>query len=249
MKVIIEQILDEIKLGKSGVRVARERGIHYNTLRRHLKKAGIKLSEISYQSNFSIDESGFDEITEESAYWLGFLMADGCVYQVPEKSINRIIINLQVLDISHLEKFRKFLKSERTVHIAKDKKMASMSIGSRRLCEAVIKYGVIPRKCKVTKVIGLEMNRHFWRGVVDGDGCIVKSLRRVDLYGSEPLLRQYSDFIRYHFPEIKATVKKARHCHKVSAGVKVIGLLYNNCTIALDRKLTLAKSHLATSKI
>jgi hypothetical protein len=33
-------------------------------------------------------------------------------------------------------------------------------------------FGVIPKKRLVAKVIGLEGNRHFWRGVLDRDGWL-----------------------------------------------------------------------------
>lgn len=245
--VKIQEIQNKLSEGKSGVRVSKELGIHYNTLLYHLKKAGVKLSKISHQSQYSLDESVFDKITEESAYWLGFLMADGCVYIVPEKRINRIVINLQILDVGHLEKFRKFLKAERTVHINKNGEMASFGIGSKRLCKAVMKYGVVPRKCKNTKVIGLESNRHFWRGVIDGDGCLYRNQRskHIQLSGSNSLLIQFSNFIRSHFPEYKATVRHSKHCFTVCVGIKAIGLLYNDCTVALDRKLNLAKSFIS----
>ncbi len=247
-KIQTQEIIKLLESGKSLSRIARENGLHRQTLTIQLKKNGIKPSEISHQSQYSVDETAFDIVTEESAYWIGFLMADGCIQVTPKK--NNIVLGLQISDIKHLEKFRKFLKSERAIHIQKDGKMAQFTIGSKRLCQSVMKYGVIPRKCKVTKVIGLEMNRHFWRGVVDGDGCVfTRTCWSLSLNGSESLLNQFSSFVRSHFPEYKATVRKAKGCYVVQSGIKAIDLLYSDCKIALTRKLARAKKAIKISTV
>lgn len=55
-------------------------------------------------------DSIFDTITEESAYWMGMLMADGWIFK--EKTGNlRIAITLAEEDYIHLVKFSRFLKS------------------------------------------------------------------------------------------------------------------------------------------
>ena len=57
---------------------------------------------------YVIDHHFFDVInTEEKAYWLGFITADGCVV-----SKNRLTINLAVADVAHLEKLNVSLSSD-----------------------------------------------------------------------------------------------------------------------------------------
>ena len=45
-------------------------------------------------------------LTPESAYWLGMLASDGCVYE----NRNKIYIIAKEEDEGHIEEFRKFIK-------------------------------------------------------------------------------------------------------------------------------------------
>jgi DNA-binding transcriptional regulator WhiA len=57
---------------------------------------------------YTVNEAVFDTITEESAYWLGFLMADGSI-NTGKTGNPRIALTLAERDREHLVKFRKFL--------------------------------------------------------------------------------------------------------------------------------------------
>ena len=58
----------------------------------------------------------FDIIdTEEKAYWLGFLFADGAVTQY--KHSYDIELSLQIGDKEHVEKFAKYLYKDSTVYL------------------------------------------------------------------------------------------------------------------------------------
>ena len=53
----------------------------------------------------NINENAFDNFTEESVYWLGFLWADGYVQNTNKNKT----IDLECIDKEHIEKFKKFL--------------------------------------------------------------------------------------------------------------------------------------------
>jgi hypothetical protein len=48
--------------------------------------------------------------TEEKAYWLGFLAADGCIRK-NKKNSHQLVLKLSVRDMGHVVKFKKSLKS------------------------------------------------------------------------------------------------------------------------------------------
>ncbi|MGM9535052.1 MAG: hypothetical protein ACI3VR_07355, partial [Intestinibacter sp.] len=60
------------------------------------------------------NEHIFDVIdTEEKAYWLGFIFADGYIGSTPlepnKKSVYNFELSLKLEDTSHLEKFKSFI--------------------------------------------------------------------------------------------------------------------------------------------
>src|ERR671939_420121 len=121
----------------------------------------------------SLNESAFEAITEESAYWLGFLIADGCITRDKRlpNSQPRLKINLAHIDLPQLHKLRNFLDFGGKISICE--KYCSMAVSSRRIVKTLETYGVVARKSQRTAAHSLlECNRHFWRGVVDGDGGI-----------------------------------------------------------------------------
>jgi hypothetical protein len=246
-----------------GIDVVAERyKVSSQTVRRFVRAAGERVRTMSEgRREYAFDENVFNQVTEESAYWTGMLMADGSV--VEEKSRSpRICLGLATKDIGHVYKFRSFLKSN---HPVKERMMGSgpvvkakrpyplsyFTVRSLRLAESLRNYGVVPNKVYRTKASSeLEKNRHFWRGMVDGDGSISVSRKdvcpvpSVTLLGSENILIQFMSFVRSS--GIATTTKiypKGKIFQAVIPGryaVLLADLLYKNVSIALERKRRLA---------
>ena len=55
--------------------------------------------------------------TEEDAYWLGFIYADGSITYTPDKKCIRYVleIGLKEEDSAHLEKFKAFIGTHCTI--------------------------------------------------------------------------------------------------------------------------------------
>ncbi len=212
-----------------------------------------------------LDESVFDVITEQSAYWIGFMMADGCVSQPISKISRKLLtpklqLGLSVVDIDHVQKFKRFLGSSHKITVSTHQSKgvshlnALLPITSRRLVAALAKYGVVPRKSHTAKVIGLEFDRHFWRGAIDGDGSIWLGTRRIkggeyqfpclNFCGSGEMVNQFINFVRHHVPNCRAQACFNGSIYYVNLSFRIatqiIDILYRDCKIALDRKLSLA---------
>lgn len=121
----------------------------------------------------NIDELFFEQIdNEEKAYWLGFLFADGF------QNGQEMIVNLSVKDKLHLEKLKEALKSESEIRERNEiNPQVTLRVSSKKLCADLDRHGCVKCKSYIVKYPGhLEPNleRHFIRGVFDGDGCIYR---------------------------------------------------------------------------
>lgn len=120
--------------------------------------------------------SAFSTYTEESCYWAGFLAADG---NVDSKKRIRIMLNYD--DISHLEKFKQFLKSTHTVSYNIEKYYrCSFEFTHKDMCEDLENnFLIIPEKTDKLEFpveqIPYQLLKHYVRGYFDGDGSICES--------------------------------------------------------------------------
>ncbi len=191
-----------------------------------------------------LNESAFDSINEESAYWIGFLMADGCVHEVKRGS-PRIQLSLSQRDAAHLERFKRFIGSSHPITVSdrRGKRYSSFAASSTRIAESLARYGVTPRKSQTAKVADLEHDRHFWRGVFDGDGWVARNAeRRAVLVGSKFLMEQFASFVAANMTDRSIAVKvKEQNLYIVrlsgKRAVRILRLLYSGCYVALPRKL------------
>ena len=201
----------------------------------------------------TMDESVFDAINEQSANWIGNLMADGNIY-TGKTGNPRIALTLAEGDREHLVKLRNFLNCSNEISPKKSKikgktcNQFTLRFTSKRLAGKLVAFGVTHRKSLTAKVIGLEDNKHFWRGVLDGDGHIKnkdgKDSDRVIVTGSYDLMRQFKDFIERNIADSVARLKQYNNYYRLFTysytARMLVKLLYADCHIALDRKLAKA---------
>lgn len=207
------------------------------------------------------NEHFFDCIdTEEKAYWLGFLFADGCLcgptrmIQGKEKPWYRIEISLIDTDSDHLEKLRKALNMEAEVKIGstnfKNSNRCRLGWNSKHMWTVLNSYGCTPRKSSTLKFpnknIFKDENliRDFIRGYVDGDGCLSytdanhkKAL--VSILGTFDMLSNIQHNIPLMF-ENKIYDKSEESVKVLSFNGKtaffVANYIYKGCNIKLERK-------------
>lgn len=249
----VEEDLDSTDL-------APEYDVTPTVIARIIKKAGVTRSNSDSKRKYKYDETTFDVITNESAYWVGMLMTDGSAVESEGHSPN-VSLTLKEEDTAHVDKFRSFLKAEHPVipvPASGNKKdlpnmYARLAIRSRKLANALAKHGVMPKKVYRTAATPeLAGNPHFWRGVIDGDGCLYKNKRpsgfKLTLTGTKELLEQFRGYAESISPRSRATVRKAgdslAYQFQLTGvhAVRLIHVLYKGAPIFLDRKMAIAMS-------
>jgi hypothetical protein len=200
------------------------------------------------------DDSYFKKIdTERKAYYLGFLYADGCVYE-DGKNSKRIILQLHPDDVYILEQLLVELNSNRPIHV-NNRGYVSINIGSTIMANDLINLGCIPRKSLVLKfpsedIVPKHLLMHFIRGYMDGDGCISTYRRstkntinklfvcEVKFIGTYDMLYGIKEF--FNSSKNILINKHSPSSYQISfSGTKyreIVDILYKESTICLERK-------------
>ena len=93
--------------------IAQRYDVWPGTVRTHLLKMGASLRRCGVYRKYALREDAFAFVTNEpTAYWLGFLYADGCVSVRESSSVS---VALHTKDVVHLEALKDFLGSDSPV--------------------------------------------------------------------------------------------------------------------------------------
>lgn len=198
-------------------------------------------------------ENVFSNKTENSAYWIGFIAADGSL----SDKRHSIEIGIQIEDINHLKKFSKFITYEDNLRIGIREKTKScrITVINQKIYSDVKKYNLMPNKSFKIRFDDIisnfnndsELIRHFIRGYFDGDGSLsydtgkLKNLR-VGFCGNEEFLLQLQEYlsnllnIETNMYSKKGTnIKQLNIRYKIDA-IKFLKYIYEKSNIYLDRK-------------
>lgn len=130
------------------------------------------------------NENYFEKIdTQEKAYWLGFIAADGAVTKSSEYNSFRLSISIQENDIEHLNKFLECIDgndikiekySNNMGYSNKDNptRIVRVVLNSYKLCMDLQKYYIHPNKSYDIQfpIIPQKYIPDYLRGLFDGDG-------------------------------------------------------------------------------
>lgn len=206
-----------------------------------LNKNNYKLEHRGPKSKID-DEGYFDNIdSEEKAYFLGWIMADGNVSIYNNQYSLKIHVSLKDKDI--VDKFLKSIKSANKTKIKYgDHPSYYVSLTSIHMCKALIGYGVCPRKSgfeKFPENIPINLYNHFIRGVFDGDGITDISRNRSGFVESKEILTRILEIINREDIRLFQN-KKNKNIYYFLGGKKfsknLYKFLYKDATIWLDRK-------------
>ena len=234
----------------------------------HVKQRTLKnwLNIMGYQYerhyNYYYNRNAFASIeTEEDAYWLGFITADG---YVNEKN-NWLSMGIGKKDLDHLKKFLKYLdfseeESQKVINqhcggaYTRDNIVYTAVICGRPLIKNLKQYNLfqgksgkeVPYICKTP-----ELEIAYIRGLVDGDGYIRSTEYGMGLVGSKEIVAYVRNFLGEKL-QWNNFEDKYIHPHgiiyKFAVGGKnitsdILHILYDNSTIHLARKYELYEKY------
>ena len=261
LKKATEEYIDNINNNPSLTKICTKYHIDIGTLSKRLKELNIEV--INYQNRLKFDNTVFDCIdTEEKAYWLGFIFADGYIDSSPleenKKAHYTFEISLKGSDAGHLHKFNKFMKHENdNVKIGyvncngKRCVRCRWHVANKHLWNTLNSLGCTPRKSLTLKFPekrifqDTSLIRHFIRGYFDGDGCLsyyknIKTFSPICTFlGTKEFLQvlcSYCELLTDRTINHKSNenVYEISCTHNIAS--KLLHYLYDDANIYLQRK-------------
>lgn len=194
----IKRISDLAKTKKYSVPyLAKKFHCDRKTIFRILRKADIHVPNLGkFERKIDCNDDFFSRLDKKSAYWLGFIAADGTL----SYRDNMVSIGLNKKDRNHLLKFKKAIGTNAKVSSLKSNNSVKISIYSRSLLLSLVKRGITPNKSlNIEKVdVPPRLLTHFIRGVFDGDGTLSgrdRSHIQFSIAGNSVFLEQIQYFL------------------------------------------------------
>ena len=180
---IQNQIIEAYRNNMSLREIEKQFGATRATVSKFLEKQGIKTTKGNHYRKYFHDIAFFEDInTEEKAYWLGFMYADGYIVNNENRYGEDCFgITLAEDSIDSIQKFKSSLKATNPIRYDDSKngqRQAKLVCCSQKTVNDLINQGVFKEKSLILKPperVPEELIRHFIRGFFDGDGSLTKS--------------------------------------------------------------------------
>jgi hypothetical protein len=241
------EILKKRNSGEMRKHIIKEYGISDRHYQNVITKNGGELNKRVCKYEFN--EDYFEKIdTEDKAYFLGFIVADG--------SVNEFRLNISQKEPDILYEFEKFINLSNGVRKHTKRNIFFLNLTSDKLVNDLNNLGIYKNKTMIVKYpdIPKHLEHHFMRGLFDGDGCISIHKKRegsrdttdrgqVNICsGSRDFIEKYVDRLN----EICGITKNKIRCPKGTYNVidwgsfsdieKFYELFYKDANIYLERK-------------
>jgi len=255
-----EKIIQLYQKGLSFRQIEKKMGVGHSTAERVIHQY-IDLTLPQYSLNiddrdnlirkykYDFDREFFKKIdSEEKAYWLGFLYADGTIVD------DAVKLALQASDLDHLLEFRNTLKNDTKEPIYRNKPESySLYFNSKEMVQDLENLGCFQRKTfrlsfPTASQVPHNLVHHFMRGYFDGDGCIYVNPKTTGtnmmvIIGTENFVDGYKSVL-FDAINKNSDIKYRRHRKNIVSMFlggniqlsKVYNFLYKDATVFLKRK-------------
>ena len=231
-----------------------------HTVSSYLKSLGCNVSR--KRSRTPILSNYFEKIdTQNKAYFLGLIAADGSVFQCNKGKIvfSISLIDKDLLDLLSIE----ICGSDKLVREVKRKyrdgssKMYEIKFSDEIFTNNLISNGILINKTFILDFpnIDEEFISHYIRGYLDGDGTVYKFSGKlfIAFYGNKIFIPKLRDYLfNNNILETKyAIIDRGNHCSihisSKKANLSMYNYIYNNSNIYLKRKKSIFDFALCTS--
>lgn len=228
-----------------------------STLKRWCEILGKEYQNKIFTRHKNLNKRYFEYIfTEEQAYWLGFILADGYI----NEEHNVLTFSLGEKDKEHLKKFlRSINASDEEVETmitstfggayTRDNLTVRLTICGKDLVADLKKYGLKQAKSEkeIPYIFENELlEKAYVRGIFDGDGYIRSTQLGFGFVGSYDTMNYIKDFCLRRFGKIFEKVNVCSHgtifrfATNGKNSTKIfLDYLYSDASIYLDRKYDL----------
>lgn len=263
-KEMEENIIKDYQSGLSSIKLSDKYSINPSSVFNVLKRNGLSARSNSINSRkYDCNHDFFESIdTEEKAYWLGFIFADGWISK--QQYGEYFGITLSTKDVNHLYKLKTSMGSTYKVNSYQndtpykdDTQYSVYKVSSKKIVADLVDKGVFENKTNIIeppKGVPEKLIRHFIRGYFDGDGSLSyyvssrnRKMYQVKILGTESLLDYINNFVeekigfripRYYKRKETQTVMSYEMNSKIRT-MSFLDYIYKDATVYLDRKYEL----------
>lgn len=248
--------------GRSLTSIEKQIGLCRQSIAKKFKALGIEV--VNKWNECKFNENIFDSIdTEDKAYWLGFIFADGYISTIKEGRKPRYVFELSLKgdDYPHLYKFQEFINlSTDRVKLSNVKcgeaicQRCRICVTNKHLWNTLNNYGCTPRKSLTLEFPDISIFKsddlliHFIRGYFDGDGCFSRHIYHttvspnISMLGTPQFLEKIQMYLHAFDIETRFGHDKRRSEQTYTLNfnlynsIKFINLIYGGSNVYLDRK-------------
>ena len=201
---------------------------------------------------YSFNEDYFENINNEhKAYWLGYICADGTIYEKTQTDSGILKLEMKKSDKELAQKFKVDVESTHSIKYYTNKHYkgyiaARLVLKSNKIISDLAKYGVGAKKSLTLQfpqqLITSKFVNAFIRGYFDGDGSIGKGDTKTNPYdirvlGTEKFLQTIQQItnIKCRISQPKGKIYELRISAR-DERKKFLTFIYKDATIYLQRK-------------